>query len=338
MASLFDDHRHIREARGVNKIAIEEHFLLRELDDYFHTLARGVPSQSFDRVLPKFWDLDAGRLAEMDRMGIERSILSYFNCGSVQLDPDARRAVQMARRMNDGLAASIEKHPDRFSGFAALSLQDPDAAVAEFRRCVTELGFRGAMVNGHTGGHYLDEAKYWPLWEAAAELGAPIYLHPWSSPADQLKAYDGYPDILGPTWNWTVETATHALRIICSGVFDAYPAATMILGHMGELLPFSLERFDQGWQLYPAHKATHPITYYLRTNVWITTSGNVSAVTLLGALTALGADRILFATDYPFDLGPAFLPTLESGILSTSDLEKVYRSNAQRIFRLDEPA
>ena len=123
------------------------------------------------------------------------------------------------------------------------------------------------MVNGHTGGHYLDEAKYWPLWEAAAELGMPIYLHPWASPPDQLKAYDGYPDILGPTWNWTVETATHGLRIICSGVFDAYPAAMLILGHMGELLPFSMERFDQGRQFHAAHKAKQPITYYLRTNV-----------------------------------------------------------------------
>jgi 2,3-dihydroxybenzoate decarboxylase len=175
------------------------------------------------------------------------------------------------------------------------------------------------------------------LWEAAAELGMPIYLHPWSSPSDQLKAYDGYPDILGPTWNWTVETATRALRTICSGVSDAYPAAMLILGHMGELLPFSLERFDQGWQFYAAHKAKQPITYYLRTNVWITTSGNVSRVSLSGALTALGADQILFATDYPFDLGPAFLDTLESGILSKADLDKVFRGNAERIFQLGGP-
>jgi 2,3-dihydroxybenzoate decarboxylase len=318
----------------MRKIAIEEHFLLPELDDYFQMLVRDVSSESFDPVLPKFWDLGGGRLAEMDRIGIERSILSCFNYGSVQLDPDAHRAVEMARRMNDVLAQRITVHADRFSGFAALPLQDPDAAVEEFRRCVTELGFHGAMVNGHTGGHYLDEAKYWPLWEAAAELGMPIYLHPWSSPSDQLKAYDGYPDILGPTWNWTVETATHALRIICSGVFDAYPAAMLILGHMGELLPFSMERFDQGWQFYAAHKAKQPITYYLRTNVWITTSGNVSPVSLSGALAALGADRILFATDYPFDLGPAFLPTLESGIFSKADLDKVYRGNAERIFRI----
>ncbi|PXX03272.1 2,3-dihydroxybenzoate decarboxylase [Mycolicibacterium moriokaense] len=318
----------------MGKIAIEEHFLLPEFDDYFRTLIAGVPSESFDPVLPKFWDLDTGRLADMDLLGVERSILSYFNYGSVQLDPDAERAVQMARRMNDALAQRIALHPDRLSGFAALPLQDPDAAVGEFRRTVTELGFKGAMINGHTGGHYLDEAQYWPLWEAAAQLSVPIYLHPWSSPADQLKAYDGYPDILGPTWNWTVETATHALRIMCSGVFDAYPTAMMILGHMGELLPFCMERFDQGWQFYAAHKAKHSITHYLRTNVWITTSGNVSAVSLTGALSALGADRILFATDYPFDLGPAFLPTMENGILSTADLDKVYRGNAEQIFQL----
>jgi 2,3-dihydroxybenzoate decarboxylase len=157
----------------------------------------------------------------------------------------------------------------------------------EFRRCVTELGFRGAMVNGQTHGHYLDERKYWPLWEAALELDVPIYLHPWSSPPDQLRVYDGYPDILGPTLNWTVETATHAHRIICSGVFDAYPKAMMILGHMGELLPFSMERFDQGWQFYAGHKAKHPITFYMRNSLFITTSGNVSPVSLTGAVMKL---------------------------------------------------
>jgi len=132
-----------------------------------------------------------------------------------------------------------------------------------------------------------------------------------------------------------VETATHALQIICSGVFDTYPAAMLILGHMGELLPFSMERFDQGWQFYAAHKAKQPITYYLRTNVWITASGNVSPVSLTGAIT-LGAKRILFANDYPFHLGPAFLlPTLESGIPSKADLDKLYRGNAEQIFKLN---
>src|SRR5712672_4630480 len=318
----------------MHKIAIEEHFLLRELDDYFHTLVKGVSNESFDKVLPKFWDLDAARLADMDKEGIERSILSCFNFGSVQLDPNTARAMEMARRMNDILAERIKKRPDRFSGFAALP--NAEASVAEFRRCVTELGFHGAMVNGQTHGHYLDEQKYWPLWEATQELDVPIYLHPWSSPPDQLKAYDGYTDILGPAWNWTVETATHALRIMCSGVFDAYPKAMMILGHMGELLPFSMERFDQGWQFYAGHKAKHPITFYMRNNLLITTSGNVSPVSLTGAVMSLGADRILFATDYPFDLGPAFRQSLESGILSAADLEKVHSGNAKRVFRLSE--
>jgi predicted TIM-barrel fold metal-dependent hydrolase len=319
----------------MGKIAIEEHFLLRELDDYFKMLVADVSSESFDKVLPKFWDLDEGRLADMDRQGIERSILSCFNYGSVQLDPDAVRAVEMAKRMNELLAKRIQEHPDRLSGFAALPLQDASAAVAEFRRCVTELDFHGAMVNGHTHGDYLDEQKFWPLWEAAQELGVPIYLHPWSSPSDQLKAYQGYPDILGPTWNWTVETATHALRIICSGVFDAYPQAKLILGHMGELLPFSMERFDQGWQFHAEHKAKNPINFYLQNNVWITTSGNVSEASLVGARTSLGADRILFATDYPFDLGPNFLPTLESGVFNDVELEKIYHGNAERMFKFD---
>jgi 2,3-dihydroxybenzoate decarboxylase len=133
----------------MHRIATEEHFLLRELDDYFRTLAKGASSESFEKVLPKFWDLDVGRLADMDKQGIELSLLSCFNYGSVQLDPDPARAVEMACRMNDILAERIKKHPDRFSGFAALPLQDAETSVVEFRRCVTELGFRGAMVNGH---------------------------------------------------------------------------------------------------------------------------------------------------------------------------------------------
>jgi predicted TIM-barrel fold metal-dependent hydrolase len=318
----------------MQKIALEEHFLLQELHDYFKSLTEGIPSESFDKVLAKFWDLDTARLADMDQLGIERSVLSCFNYGSVQVDPDPARAVGMARRMNDLLAERIAKHPDRFSGFAALPLQDATAAVAEFRRCVTELGFSGAMVNGHTQGHYLDEQQYRPLWKAAEELAVPIYLHPWSSPPEQLKANGGPPDLLGVTWNWSVETATHALRIICSGVFDDHPDATLILGHMGEMLPYHMTRFDQGWQLYDGHTAKHPVTYYMRNNVLITTSGNVSPATLTGALMALGADRILYATDYPFDQGPGFMQTLEGGILSETDRDKVYRTNAERLFKL----
>jgi 2,3-dihydroxybenzoate decarboxylase len=320
----------------MGKIGLEEHFLLREFGDYFHMLVEGRSSESFDKVLPKFWDLEKGRLADMDKLGIERSILSCFNYGSVQLDPDPVRAVDMARRMNDVLAERIRAHPDRFSGFAALPLQNVEAAVAEFRRCVTELGFHGAMVNGHTQGAYLDEQKFRPLWQAAQELDVPIYLHPWSSPSDQLKPFDAFPDLLGPTWNWTVETATHALRIMCSGVFDVYPKAKLILGHMGELLPYHMTRFDQGWPFNATHRAKHPITFYMRNNLWITTSGNVSPTSLMGAIMSLGTDRILFATDYPFDQGPGFLKVMESGILSEADLEKVYRGNALRMFRLSE--
>ena len=191
-------------------------------------------------------------------------------------------------------------------------------------------------MNGHTQGEYLDQPECWPLWQAAEELDVPIYLHPCSSPKDQLKAYDRYPDLLGAAWNWSVETAIHALRIMCAGVFDAYPRATLILGHMGELLPYHMARFDQGWKFHTEHKANHPITYYIRNNVLITTSGNVSPATLTGALMTLGADRILFATDYPFEVGPEFIRILESGILSEGDLEKVYHQNARRVFKLGQ--
>ncbi len=223
------------------------------------------------------------------------------------------------------MAEQIHRHPDRFAGFAALPLQNPVAAIAELERAVTQLGFVGALINGHTNGAYLDEHPYWGIWERAEQLGVPIYLHPADSPADQMKIYQGYPGLRSATWNWTVETATHALRIICSGIFDAFPRAIMVLGHMGEALPYVLKRIDDGWGGTPQSKhLQHLPSYYIKNNVMITTSANCSPEALNCALSAVGTDHLLFSTDYPYASMEHTTRFVETAPISEMDREKIF--------------
>ena len=161
---------------------------------------------------------------------------------------DPEKAVSTARKVNDTMAELISNHLGRFAAFAALPTQDPDAAAIELERAVTEHGFKGRMIHGQTNGEYLDERKFCVLWERAEELGLPIYLHIANRPVDHLDIYKGHPELQGAAWHWNVEVATHALRIVCSGVFDDFPNATLILGHMGELLPYALKRVDEGYR------------------------------------------------------------------------------------------
>ena len=203
--------------------------------------------------------------------------------------------------MNDFLATRIAAYPITVRGWAALPVQEPDAAAQELDRCVTQLGFVGAMINGHTQGRISRRAKFLPIWEKAAGLGVPIYLHPGLTTPDPVRTYEAYPALEKPAWGWSVETGLHALRIILGGVFDRFPDMQLILGHMGELLPFHCARFDQIQPAIAAQNGAprHPITHYIHNNIMITTSGNLSPATMIAAIIELGADRILYATDYP---------------------------------------
>lgn len=319
------------------KIALEEHFLDPSQDPYFEMLAGASDyfrSPAMAPTLAKLTDVDAARLADMDALGIEIAILSYYNGSSPQLDPDSARAVKMARRINDFLAERISAHPGRFMGWATLAMQDVPASIAELRRCATIPGFAGALINGQTRSEYLDLEKYLPFWEAVADLNVPIYLHPGILSADSARAYEGYPGLAGPGWGWGADTGLHALRLIFSGLFDRFPNLTLILGHMGELLPFHLDRVDQIWTQMRMRTPKRPISHYVAQNTMVTTSGNVSAVSLIGTTLAIGADRILFATDYPLGLAEKFTAAVENSPLSEADRQKIFHGNARQLFRL----
>ncbi len=322
------------------KIALEEHFVDPAQNDYAQILGKGrdiLDLPPFAQIRARTRDVDAGRIADMDKLGIRLAILSYYNGAGVQLDPDAARALVKARQMNDFLAERMAAYPDRFGGWAALPVQDPQGAAAELRRCVTQLGFYGAMINGRTHGECLDLPKFLPIWETAAELGVPIYLHPGAEPVQPIADFQTYPALVNIGWGWSVETGFHALRIMASGLFDRFPDLQLILGHMGELVPFHFGRFDQFAQTPFARTATHKhsLSHYVRNNVLITTSGNLSPETLIGAMLAVGIDRILFATDYPIADASIFNTMIEQAPISAGDKQKIFHDNAARVFRTD---
>jgi 2,3-dihydroxybenzoate decarboxylase len=276
----------------------------------------------------------------MDRGGIEVMFLS-LNSPGPQAVSQRQRAVDLARRANDYLAEGVSKNPGRFQAFAALAMQNPDAAAAELTRCVKTLGFRGALVNGFSqvdqedSAVYYDLPQFWPFWETAEALGVPVYLHPRDQLASRLQAYEGHPWLLGAPWGFAADTALHALRLMGSGLFDRYPKLTILLGHLGEGLPASIWRVDHRIARTPKGiPAKKPFSEYLRTNFLITTSGNFRTPTLVDAITEIGAERILFSVDYPFEDLAEGARWLDSAEISDAQRQKIASENARRIFRL----
>jgi 2,3-dihydroxybenzoate decarboxylase len=284
----------------VQKIALEEHFLCPGFIEYWNPTVAEMPAAKHDQLLGSLTDFGERRLAAMDKAGIARAVLALAGPG-VQAETDARIAIRRARDANDFLAREIQRRPDRFSGFAHLPMQDAKAAADELERCVKELKFCGAMINGHTNGQYLDHASLAPFWERAQALDTLIYLHP-ADPTSVAPVLQGHKGLRRATWEWTFETGSHALRLIFGGVFDRYPKARLGLGHLGETLPFLLWRFDSraGPDFYnvPLKK---PPSQYIKENVYVTTSGMCSAEPLNCTIAALGHERIMFGADYPFE-------------------------------------
>ncbi|MFD4675990.1 amidohydrolase family protein [Lentzea sp. NPDC058450] len=279
-------------------------------------------------------DFENERLPDMDAHGIDVQVLSLTVPG-IQADVDAAAARENAKLANDFLAEVVSRHPTRFAGFAALPTQDPDASVAELVRGVEELGFRGALVNGHTRGRHLDDPAYDQLWAALEELGVPLYLHPGSVPADDWQVLDGRPELYGATWSWQAETGGHALRLVYSGVFDRHPGATLVLGHLGEFLPFQKSRLDSR---YRTLRVDEPLkrapSEYIGTNILLTTSGILGPREVEAAVLTAGEDAVMFSIDYPYEDTGAAVAAVERSALSPDVKAKVAHRTARRVLGL----
>lgn len=323
----------------IGKIALEEHFAIPET---LQDSAGFVPGDYWKELSSRLLDIHDRRLREMDNNGVEVMILS-LNAPAVQAIPERAKAVEIAKRANDFLAEQVARRPDRFQAFAALPMQDPDAATAELERCMVQLGFKGALVNGFSQVDtpenvvYYDDPRYAAFWAKSEALDAPFYLHPRNPLASWAQIYEGHPWLLGPTWAFGQETAVHALRLMASGLFDRHPGLKIILGHMGEGLPYSMWRVDNrnAWVKLPkAHPAQKPLASYFNQNFWLTTSGNFRTQTLVDAMMEVGADRILFSTDWPFENVDHAAVWFDNASISEADRLKIGRTNAVNLFKL----
>src|SRR5215470_2951804 len=319
----------------VGKIALEEHFVLPESIETSYAV-RDLPPETRHKIL----DLGSGRIAEMDRGGLDVCILSLTAPG-VQAVPNITQAVAQARRTNDYLAENITRNPKRLKGFATLPLQEPEAAAQELTRCVRDLGFCGALVNGFSQIGEADSAVFYDLpqyrafWATVQELDVPLYLHPRSPLATRQQAYEGYPWLAASPWGFAVETSIHALRLMASGLFDEYPKLKLIIGHLGEGLPFGIWRVDHRISRGSGSpRAKLPMSHYLRENFYITTSGNFRTQALTNVILEVGADRILYSVDYPYEDVVEATEWFDHAAISDSDRMKIARTNAQKLFHL----
>ncbi|MGW4092689.1 amidohydrolase family protein [Nocardia sp. NPDC004750] len=314
-------------------IAIEEAFAIPELLGRYPAPKTITAAHWVEDWVKRLCDYTTYRLPDMDRHGIDIQVLSLTAPG-IQGVTDARQAVTDARLANDHLADVIAAHPTRFRGLAAVPLQDPEAAAAELRRAVGSLGLSGALVNDHTQGIYLDDPRYDPVWAVLEELDVPLYLHPGAPPAEPWGVLAGRPELQGPLWSWGAETSGHALRIVFGGVFDRHPRAKVILGHMGEFLPFQLARLDSRYAPQADRTLARKPSAYFGSNILITTSGVCSPAALAGAVLAIGADAIMFAVDYPYEDTAEAVRFLEQAPISDTDRAKIGHGNAGRVLHL----
>ena len=318
----------------VKKIALEEHFLSPGLVEYWRPTMTEVPRERGEQFFRCLTDFSELRLQTMDKTGIARSVLSIAGPG-VQAEHDAARAVNKACESNDFLAGEIAKRPDRYSGFAHLAMQDAKAAAAELERCIRELKFCGAMINGHTNGQYLDAPELYPFWERANELGAVIYLHP-ADPVTQPSVLAGFKVLMRPMWGWGFETGSHALRLVMGGHFDRFPNSKLMLGHLGETLPFLLWRFDSRAAFHGVKLKRAP-SEYIRENVFVTTSGMCSAEPLDCTTSALGLERVMFAADFPFEDAEEAAHFIDTVALDEKARDDICLNNAARVLGLPNP-
>lgn len=319
-------------------IALEEHYHAPAVKQALAAAGHPdpPPGSPLARLQPKLDDLGAGRIADMDAGGIDVQVISHGAPGTEQLDPE--QAIAAASEANDYLAARIGVYKGRLAAFATLPTAAPQHAADELERTVVRHGFKGALINGHVRGRFLDDRAFWPIFERAQRLAVPIYLHP-TEPPQAVKAayYAGLPKqaayVLATSgWGWHVDTGLHALRLVAGGVLDEYPELQIILGHMGEALPFFLARTSRNLERQAG--LNRPLERYMATNFHFTTSGMFSHPPLVCLLDVIGADRVMFSVDYPFASNEEGRDFITEAPIGDSDRDKLAHGNAERLLGL----
>jgi 5-carboxyvanillate decarboxylase len=346
-----------RDDRPYRRIAAEEAFATPDLLAHYRALLDTPPPDldpGFRNLMgyyltnphpramlmsSRIQDIGARRIADMDAAGIDMQILSLTSPG-VQIF-DAATGTALAHSANDQLAEAIRRYPDRFAGLAAIAPQDPPAAARELERAVTTLGLKGAIVNSHTHGEYLDDPKFWAIFEAAEALDVPIYIHPTTPPRSMIAPFQAR-GLDGAIFGFGVDTALHVLRIIIAGVFDRFPKLRLVIGHLGEALPYWLFRIDfmhapmAAAGRYPGvgPLARKPSEYF-RDHVFVTTSGMAWEPVILFAQSVLGVEHVMYAMDYPYQYVPEEVQVTDDLPIGDDDKRKLYQTNAERVFRLN---
>jgi len=315
----------------LKKIALEEHFLSPGLIDYWAPTVAELKPAAADAMFRALTDLGDARLHMMERAGIVRAILSAAGPG-VQAEPVIATALRKASEANDFLGREIQKRPHNYLGFAHLPMQNPAVAADELERCMRDLDFCGALIHGHSQGHYLDEPAFEVFWERAQALDAPVYLHR-AEPLVPSPVLAGYQILRGPGWEAAFETGSHVLRLVFGGVFDRFPKARIILGQLGDALPYLLARFDAQAQREGARLQKPPSDYF-RDNIFVTTSGLLAAAPLYCAVAALGPEQVMFGTGYPYERAEHAAHFLDSVRLDEGLRVDIAYRNAERVFRL----
>ena len=320
-------------------IALEEGYLIQNAMEIFFASSDKNDKYTFKtseniiggNVLDAYLDMGEGRIAAMDDSGIDMQVLSYS--GSQIIDPET--ALRIMMEADDAATEAINEYPDRFAAFTALQMVDPEAAVREFERTLNIPGFVGGFICGTIGGEFLDDRKYWPIFECAQAHNAPIYLHPFNPLSAFTNSYlKGHAELMAPVWGFMVDAGTHFMRLLTSGVFDAFPNLKIILGHLGESIPYNLDRINNRLSVFAKENLKRSAADYIRDNLVVTTSGNFQFQSLLCAVNTLGVDNVLFSADWPNESNKEAVDFLMHLPVGSNDIEKIAFKNAERVLGL----
>lgn len=313
-------------------IALEEHYFdpswNRDCDPKWHKPRPASP------LMEKLEELGTRRIAEMDAAGITLQVISHAPPGAQGIAPQA--ATSWSREANDRLHAEIQKHPDRLAGLASIPTADVGAGAKELERATATLGFKGAVIHSLAEGPLLDQRKYWPIFEAAAALDVPLYIHPADPSPSVIAAYYGdyaktHPMFIRAGWGYMVEAGTQAMRLVLSGMFDEFPNLKIILGHLGETIPYQIARIDEALARDTPMKNFREV---FTRHFYVTTSGFFSDAALQCCLAELGVDRVLFSVDWPYASNTLGSEWIQKTALSEPDREKIMAGNARKLLRI----